>query len=214
MLELSLSTLCEERKDAWAPFSMSAPELSPVADKLDDGVACRGFALDFAGDFARALVFVYADRRHKLLLPDQRLDAQTCLQHRDGDHPMGWIATAGRGARPDACGALGDRLDIDDLMATIRMEHCRERMLPVTVDDVPEANAIPVVQADPHPGPLHMRPERWRHLPPLPIEPGHAIHLVALPVDDDGAGGLHAGQGRSEEHTSELQSRSDLVCRL
>src|SRR6266852_1811243 len=123
MLMFSLSTLCEERKDAWAPFSMSAPELSPIADKLDDGVACRGFVLDFAGDFARAFVFVYADRRDKFLLPYHRLDAQACLQHRDGHHPMRWIATAGRGACPDA-------------------------------------NAIPVVQTDPHPGPLHMRPER------------------------------------------------------
>src|SRR6266481_389536 len=192
MLMFSLSTLCEERKDAWAPFSTSAPELSPIADKLDDGVACRGFVLDFAGDFARALVFVYADGRDKFLLPDHRLDAQACLQHRDGHHPMRWIATAGRGACPDACGTLGDRLDIDDLMVTIGMEHCRERMLPVAVDDVPEANAIAVAQTDSHPGPLHMRPERWRHLPPLPIEPGHAIHLVAFPVDHDGAVGLHA----------------------
>jgi hypothetical protein len=29
------------------------------------------------------------------------------------------------------------------------MEHCRERMLPVTVDDVPEANAIPVAGQSP-----------------------------------------------------------------
>src|SRR5258708_1185999 len=123
---------------------------------------------------------------------DQGLGTEAGLQAGDRDRPMGWIAMAGRGARPDARSALGDRLDIDDLMATIGMEHCRERMLPVAVDDVPEANAIAVAQTDSHPGPLHMRPERWRHLPPLPIEPGHAIHLVAFPVDHDGAVGLHA----------------------
>src|SRR5258708_847333 len=144
-------------------------KLIPVPHQFDDGVACRRLALDFADNLACALVFVYADRRHKFLLPDQGLDAQACLQRRDGDHPMGWIAMAGRGACPDASGALGDRLNIDDLVAAIGMEHCRERMLLVSINDVPEANAIPVVQADPHPGPLHMRPERWRHLAPLPI---------------------------------------------
>src|SRR5260370_17027115 len=100
MLMFSLSTLCEERKDAWAPFSMSAPELSPIADKLDDGVACRGFVLDFAGDFARALVFVYADRRDKLLLPDHRLYAQACLQPRVVPHPIPLLPTALRYALP------------------------------------------------------------------------------------------------------------------
>src|SRR5690349_23910930 len=39
-------------------------------------------------------------------------------------------------------------------------------------------------------GPRRPRPDRLRHLPPW------------------------AGHGRSEEHTSELQSRRDLVCRL
>jgi hypothetical protein len=36
--------------------------LIPVADKLDDGMARRGFALQFAGNLARTLVFVNADR--------------------------------------------------------------------------------------------------------------------------------------------------------
>src|SRR2546421_745753 len=39
-------------------------------------------------------------------------------------------------------------------------------------------------------------------------QPHILVHLwQVLPVD-------HRGSGRSEEHTSELQSRSDLVCRL
>jgi len=50
---------------------------------------------------------------------------------------MGWIVMAGRGALPDARGALGERLNIDDLMAAIGMEHPRERMLLVTLDDCP-----------------------------------------------------------------------------
>src|SRR5699024_11872553 len=37
-------------------------------------------------------------------------------------------------------------------------------------------------------------------------EPGHRLHLPADGIDEAGA--------RSEEHTSELQSRFDLVCRL
>src|SRR5947207_11713855 len=45
-----------------------------------------------------------------------------------------------------------------------------------------------------------------------------AIHLVnsPAPAEDQSAGWnkLAAGQYRSEEHTSELQSHSDLVCRL
>src|SRR2546421_4442030 len=36
-------------------------------------------------------------------------------------------------------------------------------------------------------------------------------HRCQLRVGDEGEAG---GRGRSEEHTSELQSRSDLVCRL
>src|SRR5438105_13902635 len=45
----------------------------------------------------------------------------------------------------------------------------------------------------------------------LPICAG-AGHVVAAELHAGGAGGRH--QGRSEEHTSELQSRVDLVCRL
>src|SRR5260221_1805096 len=39
------------------------------------------------------------------------------------------------------------------------------------------------------------------------VEPAHHDRV------DPAAGGAH-GDGRSEEHTSELQSHSDLVCRL
>src|SRR3981189_3307233 len=58
-------------------------KLFPVPHHFDDGVACRRFALHFAGNLARALVFVYPDRRHQFLLPDQGLDAQARLQRRD-----------------------------------------------------------------------------------------------------------------------------------
>src|SRR5205085_9883413 len=39
--------------------------------------------------------------------------------------------------------------------------------------------------------------------------PRRTLVLAASPLDDD-----RRGQGRSEEHTSELQSQSNLVCRL
>src|SRR5690606_41511397 len=41
-------------------------------------------------------------------------------------------------------------------------------------------------------------------------------HHILGQVDQDGAGpaGGGQGEGRSEEHTSELQSRENLVCRL
>src|SRR5690349_22072420 len=42
-----------------------------------------------------------------------------------------------------------------------------------------------------------------------PLQPRHAP-LAPAPV----GGQHHLGVGRSEEHTSELQSRRDLVCRL
>src|SRR5438034_7639277 len=43
--------------------------------------------------------------------------------------------------------------------------------------------------------------------PPLEDERGHAPRALETP-------GGHIGELRSEEHTSELQSHSDLVCRL
>src|SRR3712207_8990099 len=39
------------------------------------------------------------------------------------------------------------------------------------------------------------------------VHRGHVVALLAQPL-------LHVGGGRSEEHTSELQSRQYLVCRL
>src|SRR5258708_22487509 len=119
---------------------MSVRKLVPVADKLDDRMTRHRFALHLAGHAARAFVFVFAHRRSHFLLPDEGLDAQARLQHRDGDHPMGWIATTGRGALPDTRGTLGERLDSDDLMATVGMERRRPRMLLVTFEVVPEAN--------------------------------------------------------------------------
>src|SRR5688572_32522778 len=44
---------------------------------------------------------------------------------------------------------------------------------------------------------------------------GSARHAGSVPVAAGGAGQLgEPGAGRSEEHTSELQSQSNLVCRL
>src|SRR5690349_23646147 len=45
-------------------------------------------------------------------------------------------------------------------------------------------------------------------LPDDLVQPGHVFPLRARP------GGVLQRAGRSEEHTSELQSRRDLVCRL
>src|SRR2546421_4824243 len=53
---------------------------------------------------------------------------------------------------------------------------------------------------------LLYRPGRVERLEP-------ALHLGELGKSPHGVF-LHERQGRSEEHTSELQSRSDLVCRL
>src|SRR5690349_22895181 len=48
-------------------------------------------------------------------------------------------------------------------------------------------------------------------LAPTPASQKAKIRAV---IDQLGAGGSTAGAERSEEHTSELQSRRDLVCRL
>src|SRR5206468_9669699 len=58
---------------------------------------------------------------------------------------------------------------------------------------------------------LHQRTASWNNLSILRVQFGdHARHVRVDAVIASRAG---AG-GRSEEHTSELQSRSDLVCRL
>src|SRR6266853_3640834 len=175
-------------------FPISGGKSIPIADKLDDRMTRYRSVLHLADNAACALVFVFAHRRYHFLLPDKGLDAQARLQHRDGDYPFGWIATAGRGALPDTRGTLGERLDVDDLMATIGMEHCCERMLLVALEDVRQGNTNSVVQADPHPGPFLMQ-ERWTHPPPLPIEPGRTGDLVRLPVDHHRARGCHTRQG-------------------
>src|SRR3712207_8570742 len=53
------------------------------------------------------------------------------------------------------------------------------------------------------------------HLPAVdPCRMGHRAGAVTGLVAQDGAAGFTAGETRSEEHTSELQSRQYLVCRL
>src|SRR2546428_13171848 len=49
---------------------------------------------------------------------------------------------------------------------------------------------------------VESRDERERH---------ESVHAAGMSREREPDGGVH---GRSEEHTSELQSRSDLVCRL
>src|SRR2546429_6103350 len=61
---------------------------------------------------------------------------------------------------------------------------------------------------------------RRRHYIPAPREPfhTHTIHSPSSAIDDEeawlGRSGCRDSRGRSEEHTSELQSRLHLVCRL
>src|SRR3712207_8283553 len=54
--------------------------------------------------------------------------------------------------------------------------------------------------------------ERRRQIHQFLVSPGHA--QVLDPVEDCGKVARSGGQRRSEEHTSELQSRQYLVCRL
>src|SRR5216683_7012762 len=57
-------------------------------------------------------------------------------------------------------------------------------------------------------GKLGHHPRRGRHAASPPLNPpgkGHGVDLNRR---------AHQRRGRSEEHTSELQSRADLVCRL
>src|SRR2546427_7337943 len=51
-----------------------------------------------------------------------------------------------------------------------------------------------------------------QHMPALPHARGGLRTGRARQADGQAA--LHAQEGRSEEHTSELQSQSNLVCRL
>src|SRR2546428_4540688 len=50
--------------------------------------------------------------------------------------------------------------------------------------------------------------------PHLPAHPRRALGAPALPTPHRSSDHAQAFDRRSEEHTSELQSRSDLVCRL
>src|SRR2546430_6604233 len=61
---------------------------------------------------------------------------------------------------------------------------------------------------------LFRSPPRIVHRPgTLPDSDTHD-HSAAAPARDDGCGRESPAPGRSEEHTSELQSQSNLVCRL
>src|SRR5206468_12211138 len=72
----------------------------------------------------------------------------------------------------------------------------------------PTRRSSDLQRQDPRPVP------RRRHPPPRvrPARQRAAPHLPAAPRGQDRTRG--GGCRRSEEHTSELQSRSDLVCRL
>src|SRR2546429_1679371 len=62
------------------------------------------------------------------------------------------------------------------------------------------------------------RPRCFLRRPPVARGGVRKRRLVVTPACGSGRGGssirAHAGQERSEEHTSELQSRLHLVCRL
>src|SRR5690349_23098763 len=67
-------------------------------------------------------------------------------------------------------------------------------------------DALPIYQED---GVDHdARDDEWKHQKPDEEQPN------VLPADDDPANVQGQRAARSEEHTSELQSRRDLVCRL
>src|SRR2546427_4080798 len=53
----------------------------------------------------------------------------------------------------------------------------------------------------------------FRSLRPIPMEQAQVGDLVFFDSDSNGRSD-HVGMYRSEEHTSELQSQSNLVCRL
>src|SRR5690349_22838838 len=54
----------------------------------------------------------------------------------------------------------------------------------------------------------------WQGLVQRPGPPGATVRALPGTAEKDSAGLSQAGAGRSEEHTSELQSRRELVCRL
>src|SRR2546430_3333955 len=62
------------------------------------------------------------------------------------------------------------------------------------------------------------RPPRSTLFPYTTLFRSHAVFKLRLRLGDDaadcGAAGFRPSEGRSEEHTSELQSQSNLVCRL
>src|SRR3712207_6996404 len=66
------------------------------------------------------------------------------------------------------------------------------------------------LQATPHRGRPRFDPARQRPL----LEPYRAARRFEQAGDAAGEGALAAAAFRSEEHTSELQSRQYLVCRL
>src|SRR6266536_5858830 len=118
----------------------------------------------------------------------------------DGDDE-GFVAGSGQqGARPwgGGHGQLHQRV--------------RRRGVPAGDEAVEAADAPPAARRDHH-GVLHGRVLAQRrldlaHLDPVPLD----LHLEVVPAEDlDVAVGQVA---RSEEHTSELQSRVDIVCRL
>src|SRR2546426_2400219 len=60
------------------------------------------------------------------------------------------------------------------------------------------------------PAPLDLTPAEKAAIPPTAVALGLVVLLSAVLV----RGGALRGMGRSEEHTSELQSPCNLVCRL
>src|SRR3989454_2500743 len=122
-------------------------------------------------------------------------DASLILRHNVAQH-IGDILAVVRGLLED----LRDLLELDDRHGILLTEERRDRVVHEVVGDVLEA-----VDLDGDPldaiGLLHVAD----HPAGLPQEPRSVLDHISE---------LHHRLGRSEEHTSELQSPCNIVCRL
>src|SRR3712207_9221614 len=81
---------------------------------------------------------------------------------------------------------------------------------PPEIYPLPLHDALPISQA-----PHARHADEAVHIGPPPAGKSYLnVEALIKAVRETGAEGVHPGYGRSEEHTSELQSRQYLVCRL
>src|SRR5690625_5590811 len=112
---------------------------------------------------------------------------------------------------------IADRVDLQPAFTRRRL---------ITTRDDPSRPLLVVFEHRSSSRPRHPRTRKAVTMPPFtsPLPPTSAPQGMAPPATDprrsrsdeilDGAAELFAEYGRSEEHTSELQSRGHLVCRL